>query len=69
VNAAVQSLYPNLSSHSIKRGALMELLQSGVPLETLQVIAKHRSLKTLLIYLDSARVADAIGLPQAAVNL
>lgn len=69
VNMAIQEYYPNLSCHSIKRGALMEMLRAGVPLETLQVIAKHRQLQTLLVYLDSARVADAIGIPLAAANL
>jgi hypothetical protein len=69
VNAAIQELYHHLTCHSIKRGALMELLRAGVPMETLQTMAKHRHLKTLLIYLDSARVADAIGIPSAAAHL
>lgn len=69
VNHAIQSIFPDLSCHSIKRGALLELLKAGVPMETLQVIAKHRNMKTLLVYLDSARVADALGLSEAAMNL
>jgi Phage integrase family len=66
LNQAIHRNFPGLTCHSIKRGALMHLLQKGVSLDLLQTIAKHRSLNTLLIYLDSAQVAESLGMADAA---
>jgi hypothetical protein len=46
------------TEHSIKRGALYTLLFNGAPLETIRIMAKHRSMRTLLMYL---RPVDVIG--------
>ena len=69
VMSVIQEEFPTLSAHSIKRGALLHLLQQGAPLEILRIIAKHRSLNTLLTYLDSALVAESLGLPDVARHL
>lgn len=57
---------PDYTCHSFKRGALQAMLQGGVQLPLLQAIAKHRSLETLLIYLDSSMVSEAMGMSNAA---
>ena len=49
----MQILEPHgFTEHSIKRGALTAMMMAGVSAETLRVIAKHRSLKTLFTYLE-----------------
>jgi len=58
-----------LTAHSIKRGALLAMLEAGVPLSLIQAIAKHKDLETLLIYLPSVAVAMAMGLHEATTCL
>jgi hypothetical protein len=66
VVAFIKSEYPLLTGHSIKRGALLALLQNGVPLELIRVAAKHRSIDQLLHYLPADGVARSIGLDKVA---
>lgn len=54
-----------LTAHSIKRGALTKMLEEGVPLSLIQVVAKHKDLETLLIYLPKVEVAMHLGLHEA----
>lgn len=54
-----------LTAHSVKRGALVDLLEAGVSLPLIQVMAKHKDLETLLIYLPKVSVAMAMGLHEA----
>ena len=41
------------------------VLRAGVPLNLIQVVAKHKYLETLLIYLPRSEVSLALGLPSA----
>eukprot|EP00760_Papus_ankaliazontas_P021230 PhM_4_TR18660/c3_g2_i2/m.19852 len=55
-----------LTAHSIKRGSLVAMLESGVPITTIQAMAKHRDLDTLLKYLPKVGVALAMGMSEAS---
>ena len=63
--AVLGAVRPGLTAHSIKRGALVTMLRAGVPLQLIQVIAKHKDLETLMVYLPRAEVAMAMGLQNA----
>lgn len=67
--AVLGRVRPGLTAHSVKRGALVDLLNAGVPLSLIQVIAKHKDLETLLIYLPKVSVAMALGLHEATRTL
>eukprot|EP00760_Papus_ankaliazontas_P009877 PhM_4_TR14151/c3_g2_i1/m.51605 len=58
-----------LTAHSIKRGALTELLRCGVPLNIIQIVAKHKDMSTLLRYLPSTEVALHLKLQDATTFL
>jgi hypothetical protein len=45
---------PEFSEHSIKRGALLAMMLTGTPLETLRVVAKHKTVAQLLRYLPTS---------------
>lgn len=47
----LKAIDPEMTAHSVKRGALTALLRAGAPLSVIQVIAKHKDLETLLVYL------------------
>lgn len=64
-SAALKRVNPELSAHSIKRGALVLLLRSNVPLGVIQAIAKHKDLETLYRYLPRTEVAMSLGLHEA----
>lgn len=66
VTALLRRVNPDLSSHSIKRGALLTLLRAGVPMSIIQMIAKHKDLETLLVYLPRDEVALALGIWEAS---
>jgi len=66
VNNALKRVRPELSAHSIKRGALLVLLMQGVPLDTIRVMAKHAGLQQLLAYLPPGAVAERFGTAVAA---
>ena len=68
-SATLGRVSPGLTAHSVKRGALVDLLNAGVPLSLIQVIAKHKDLETLLIYLPKVSVAMALGLHEATRSL
>eukprot|EP00760_Papus_ankaliazontas_P021219 PhM_4_TR18660/c3_g1_i2/m.19874 len=68
-SAVLQSISPNLSAHSVKRGALITLLQNRTPLSIIQHMAKHRDLETLLIYLPKREVALSLGIEDATLAL
>jgi len=61
-DAIMKRVNPELSAHSIKRGALVDLLRAGVPLSVIQAMAKHKDLESLYIYLPRSEVAMALGL-------
>jgi len=63
--ALLQAINPELSAHSIKRGALMTCLRAGVPLSVIKVLAKHQDIQTLMLYLPRGEVAMAMGLHEA----
>lgn len=63
--AVLGSVRPGLTAHSIKRGALVDMLRAGVPLQLIQIIAKHKDMETLMVYLPRAEVAMAMGLHKA----
>jgi len=63
--AALAKVRVGLTAHSVKRGALVTMLRAGVPLNLLQIVAKHKDLDTLLIYLPRSEVSLALGLPSA----
>eukprot|EP00759_Apiculatamorpha_spiralis_P016341 PhF_6_TR22574/c2_g3_i1/m.32152 len=67
--ALLKRVKPELTAHSIKRGALIVLLDAKVPLSIIQVIAKHKDLETLYIYLPKDRVSEALGIPEATMAL
>lgn len=58
-----------LSAHSIKRGALVDLLRANVPLSVIQTMAKHRDLESLFIYLPRTEVSLALGLHECTQYL
>ena len=58
-----------LTAHSVKRGALLRGLQSGVSLEQLRILAKHKDLQMLLSYLPKADVAKALGMHEVTALL
>ena len=68
-SAVLGRVRTGLTAHSIKRGALLAMLEAGVPLSLIQAIAKHKDLETLLIYLPSVAVAMAMGLHEATTCL
>jgi len=65
----LKAIDPEMSAHSVKRGALTALLRAGVPLSVIQAIAKHKDLETLLVYLPRSEVSMAIGTPEATRHL
>lgn len=67
--AVVGRVREGLTAHSVKRGALLQLLRQGVPLHVIQMIAKHKDLETLLIYLPRGEVAYALGIHDATQKL
>lgn len=69
VTAILSRVRPGLSSHSVKRGALLLMLRAGVPLSVIQMIAKHKDIETLLVYLPRDEVALALGLWEASLCL
>ena len=52
--AILKETNPEFSEHSLKRGALICMMNSGVDKETLRVLAKHDDLRQLLTYLPVA---------------
>jgi len=66
LTAMLRRVNPELSSHSVKRGALLTLLRSGVPMTIIQMIAKHKDLETLLVYLPRDEVALTLGIWEAS---
>ena len=58
-----------LTAQSIKRGALLKMLHSGVPLSLIQAMAKHKDLETLLIYLPRLDVAMSLRVWEATICL
>lgn len=69
VRAVLSSISPNLSAHSIKRGALVTLLRAGFPLPLIQAMAKHRDLEILYHYLPRDEVALSLGMQDASAAL
>ena len=69
VRAVLSSISPNLSAHSIKRGALVTLLRAGFPLPLIQAMAKHRDLEILYHYLPRDEVALSLGIQDASSAL
>ena len=69
ITAVLGRVREGLTSHSIKRGALLAMLTAGTPLALIQAIAKHRDMETLLIYLPRAEVAMALGIWEATEAL
>lgn len=67
--AVLARVRTGLTAHSVKRGALVDLLEAGVPLSLIQVIAKHKDLETLLIYLPKVSVAMSMGIHEATRKL
>lgn len=67
--AVLNAVRPGLSAHSIKRGALVAMLHAGVPLQLIQIVAKHKDMETLMIYLPRAEVAMSMGLHHATACL
>lgn len=68
-SAVLDRVSPGLTAHSVKRGALVDLLHDGVPLSLIQAVAKHKDLETLLIYLPKVSVSMALGLHEATRTL
>lgn len=68
-SAVLGAVRAGLTGHSVKRGALTQLLRAGVPLPMIQLIAKHKDLETLLIYLPRAEVSMALGTQDATAVL
>lgn len=64
--ALLKRVDPTLSAHSIKRGALLTMLRAGVPLHLIQIMAKHKDMETLLVYLPRAEVALALGMDECS---
>jgi len=64
-SAVLAAVREGLTAHSVKRGALTRLLRAGVPLSLIQVIAKHKDLETLMVYLPRAEVSLAMGTHEA----
>ena len=56
VVAALRRADPTLSGHSLRRGALQDLLLSGVGLEAIRQVSRHSSINSLVRYLDSAKL-------------
>jgi len=67
--AALAAVHSGLTAHSVKRGALTRMLRAGVPLPMIQLIAKHKDLETLLVYLPRAEVSMALGTQDATALL
>ena len=69
LTAVLGRVREGLTSHSVKRGALVTMLRAGVPLPMIQAIAKHKDLETLMIYLPRAEVALALRMWEATTPL
>ena len=54
--AALKKEDPELSGHSLRRGALAELLQEGLCLESLRQLSRHSSLDALARYLPAGKL-------------
>ena len=59
VVAALQKVDPELSGHSLRRGALAELLEQGICLESLRQLSRHSSLDALARYLPAGKISLA----------
>lgn len=53
ITRAIQKLHPDLSSRSIRRGALQTLIQKGFTLENCQLLSHHHTLDGLMKYLET----------------
>lgn len=51
VRSYIKEIFPQLSAHSIRRGALQALAEAGVPPEDLLLLSLHRSLTGLSKYM------------------
>lgn len=60
---------PQYSSHSIKKGALVHLIEMGHPLTSVAYKAKHRSIDLLRVYIGPTAWAKAHNAPQMAADL
>ena len=69
LSAVLGQVRPGLTSHSVKRGALVTMLRAGVPLALIQAMAKHKDLETLMVYLPRAEVALALRMWEATTPL
>ena len=63
--AVLARVNPELSAHSVKRGALCMLLLNNVPLPLIQAIAKHRDLEMTFLYLPRVAVSLHLGIHEA----
>ncbi|KAJ9435026.1 hypothetical protein DIPPA_04989 [Diplonema papillatum] len=59
VKAALKRARPELTGHSIRRGALFRLLQKGLHLEEIRRVSRHSSLDALVRYLPAGKLAVA----------
>jgi hypothetical protein len=59
----------NFTSHSIKKGALVHLLQQGHSLTSVSYKAKHRSVELLRVYIGPQAWAEAHNAHQMADDL
>ena len=64
--AILDRVRTGLTAHSIKRGALVTMLRAGVPLSMIQIMAKHKDLETLLMYLPRDEVVLSMGVSEAS---
>lgn len=69
ITAALRRVAPDLSSHSIKKGALCTLIDQGLPLNQVAFKAKHASLDQLRVYVGERRWALAHGVIDMAEKL
>ena len=69
LSAVLGRVREGLTSHSVKRGALVTMLRAGVPLALIQALAKHKDLETLMVYLPRAEVALALRMWEATTPL
>ena len=53
---ALRRTDPTLSGHSLRRGALQDLLLSGAGLEAIRQVSRHSSINSLVRYLDMAKL-------------
>jgi len=53
ITRMIQKLHPDLSSRSIRRGALQTLIQKGFTLENCQLLSHHHTLDGLMKYLET----------------